>query len=112
MNETVYNLLCIITCCFIAFVVYIFAKHLGKRGAQTDIERTEELERRAGDNNQRLADAERTTRETIERAAETARRTEELIRVQAGDNRRAAENNQRAGELIKRAEEILGKDDD
>lgn len=107
MNEKICDLCCIATCCFIAFVVYAFARHYGKRRTKTDTHRAEDLERGAGEANRRLAEAERTTRETIERAEATNRRTDELIREQAADNRRAADNNRRAKELIERAEKIL-----
>lgn len=108
MNEKFYGICCIAVCFLIAFMVYVFAKLIGKRGAKTNSDRIEDLERRAGEDNRGLSEAERTTRETLERAAETNRRTDELIREQAAVNRRAADNNRRAKELIQRGEEILG----
>lgn len=94
-----------------AIVVFIVIK-FGKRGAGTNSSGTEELERRAGTDNRALADAERRTREAIERARETNRESDRVIGEQAEDNRRAAENNKRTRELIERAEEILSEHGD
>lgn len=113
MNEKIISYVAIFLSGSIATAVVCFLYYIRRsRRAQGDNSRIERLEQRAGTNNRELADAERTTREAIERARETTRRTEELVREQATDNRRAADNNRRAKELIERAEKILNKDVD
>ena len=111
MNETASTILWTSICWIVAFVVFACAKLFGKRGIAADSKRTEELERRAADNNSELEEAERRTREAIEAARAANRESDRVIREQAEDNNRAEANNRRASELLKRAEEIVNKND-
>lgn len=107
MNETLIKFLPALISGIIAVIVVVIVVGVGGGRAKTNSSGIEELERRAGADNRALADAERGTREAIERAKEANRETDRIIGEQAEDNRRAAENNRRSKELIKRAEEIL-----
>ena len=111
MNETLHTVFTAILSGATAAVVVYIAVRLGGRRASANSKRTEELEQRADANNRELAEAERGTREAIERAREENREFDRIVGEQAEDNQRAAANNRRAEELIERAESILNKKD-
>lgn len=96
MNETLNSIVSFIVGFFIGAFMFAVAKLFGKRGADTNSERIEELERGAAKDNRALGEEER--------------RTDTILEDQAADNRRSGEINRRADELIQRAEEILKRE--
>ena len=110
MNEKVSTFIGYFVCGAVAAVLFFIGKALGKGGANSNIERIEELERRAADHNRERTEEELRARGLIREAAENNRRAAELIGGTTADNRRAAEIAGRAAELIKRATEILKKE--
>lgn len=99
MNETLHSIISFIVGFFVGAFMLAVAKLFGKRGADTNSERIEELEQGAAEDNRALGEEER--------------RTDTILEDQAEDNRRSGETNRRINELIQRAEEILkGKSSD
>ena len=110
MNETTGSIVWIVICCIIAVVLFCAFEFFRKRRTDSDSERIEELNGRAGENNRSLEEKERRTRELIEESRAETERARDLIEGQGDDYRRAEENNRRTKELIGKAEKILNPD--
>lgn len=99
MNETINSIFNIGGGILVGIILCAVYRLFGKRRADTNSERIEELERGTAEDNRTLGEEER--------------RTDAILKDQAADYRRSGETNRRINELIQRAEEILkGKSSD